>query len=197
MILFLITYLFSFKPQFYALSSLIIPGSGELLLKEKKGEYFIYSDMFFLSFYQTFKFLSNKGNENAKIFASQYAKANFSQNEKYFNLLEIYSSSEEYNEDVLREARNLFPEDTEKQKEYLRKNGYFDKDAWHWKSDSLRINYFKKRREARNKKMISSFFLSGSILLRIGSFLNCVFLNKNKNLSLEFLPEGFKISYNF
>ncbi|MCS7249762.1 MAG: hypothetical protein N2323_06230 [candidate division WOR-3 bacterium] len=197
MILLLLSYLFGLKPQFYALSSLVIPGTGELLLKEKKGEYFIYSDIIFLSFYQTFNFLSKKENENAKIFACQYAKANPLQNEKYFNLLETYSSSEEYNKDVLREARDKFPEDPEKQKEYLKKNGYFDKDSWHWENDSLRMDYFKKRREARNKKMVSSFFLSGSILLRLGSFLNCLFLSKSKKISFEFNPSGFKVSYNF
>ncbi len=193
----LVTYIFSLKFQFFALSSLIVPGSGELFLKEKKGEYFIYPDILFLSFYRVFNFLAKRDNQNAKIFACQYAKANFSQEEKYFNLLEIYSSNEEYNEDVLRDARNLFPDDPEKQKEYWRKNGYFGNNAWHWENDSLRLNYFRKRREVRNKKMISSFFLSGSILLRISSFFNCLFLNKNKNLSLEFLPWAFKISYNF
>lgn len=197
MIFLLITYLFSLKPQFYAFSSLIVPGSGELFLKEKKGEYFIYSDIIFLSFYQTFNFLAKRENQNAKIFACQYAKANFFQNEKYFNLLEIYSSNEEYNEDVLRDARTQFPDDPEKQKEYLRKKGYFDNDAWHWESDSLRLDYFRKRRGVRNKKLVSSFFLSGSILLRISSFFNCLFLSKNKNFSLEPIPSGFRISYNF
>lgn len=197
MIFLLVTCLFSLKSQFYALSSLIIPGSGELLLKEKKGEYFIYSDIIFLSFYQTFNFLSKRDNENAKIFACEYANANFSQNEKYFKLLEIYFSNEEYNEDVLRDARSLFPDDPEKQKEYLKANGYFNENAWQWENDSLRIDYFRKRREARNKKMISSFFLSGSILLRFGSFLNCLFLSKNKKISFDFHPSGFKISYNF
>lgn len=197
MIFLLISYLFSLNPKFYAFSSLVVPGTGELLLKEKKGEYFIYSDIIFISFYQTFKFLAKRDNQNAKIFACQYAKANFSQKEKYFNLLEIYSSNEEYNEEVLKDARNQFPDDPEKQKEYLRKNGYFDNDAWRWENNSLKLDYFRKRREVRNKKMVSSFFLSGSILLRIGSFLNCLFFSKNKNLSLEFLPSGLKISYNF
>lgn len=197
MILLLVSYLFSLNYRFYALSSLVVPGSGELLLREKKGEYLIYGDIIFLSFYQTFNFLAKKENEKAKIFACEYAKANFFQTEKYFNLLEIYSSNEEYNEDVLRDARNLYPDDPEKQKEYLRKRGYFDNDAWHWENDSLRLTYFRKRKEARNKRLVSSFFLSGSILLRIGSFFNCLFLGKNKNLSLEILPEGFKLSYNF
>lgn len=197
MIFLLVNYLFILKFQFFTLSSLVVPGSGELFLREKKGEYFIYSDILFLSFYGVFNFLAKRDNQNAKIFACQYAKANFFQEEKYFNFLEIYCSNEEYNEDILRDARRLFPDDPEKEKEYLRKNGYFDNNAWHWENDFLRLNYFKKRREARNKKMISSFFLSGSILLRISSFLNCLFLNKNKKFSLEFLPSGLRISYNF
>lgn len=193
----LILYLFTLKPQFYALSSLIIPGTGELLLKEKKGEYFIYADISLLSFYQTFNFLANKENENAKLFAAQYAEANFFQNEKYFRLLEIYPSNEEYNLVVMKEARRLFPDNPEKQKEYLEKNGYFNKDSWQWENDALRLNYFQQRRNMRNKKLISSFFFSGSILLRIGSFLNCLFYTKNKNISFNFYLNEFKITYNF
>jgi hypothetical protein len=198
MVFFLIITIINLKPyNLYPLSSLIIPGTGELLLKEKKGEYFIYADLFSLFFYQTYNFLSKKENELAKIFASKYAHANYFQKENYFQLLEIYPSSEEYNEDILREARRSYPDDPEKQKEYLQKHGYFGKDSWQWENDDLRLTYIEKRRNAKNKKLVSSFFLSASLLLRMGSFFNSLFLIKEKKISFDFYPQGFKISYNF
>jgi len=173
----------------YLLSAAVLPGSGQLLLRERlRGEVYLLTDgLLFLSFIasRTYgKFI----NQDAVLFAAWHSGAN--QNKKgdeYYKILEEYNSSNEYNEIVLREGRNRYPDDPEKQKDYLTKNGYFGEDSWQWASDSARIDYWRMRRRARNYHLRAKFFFAGNLLLRAISVFDCSYLfDKKRRLSYEF-----------
>jgi hypothetical protein len=46
-----------------------------------------------------------------------------------------------YNEDIRREARQLYPYDKQAQERYLQENGYFGEDAWEWQSAEDQAHY--------------------------------------------------------
>lgn len=185
----------------YLISSALLPGSGELLLKEKKrGElFFITGGIFWLSLISARSF-GNFINRDAILFSVEHSGANGKKRgDEYYRYLEEYNSSDEFNAMVLREARNRYPDDPEKQKEYLKEYGYFGEDSWCWESDSARVRYWRMRRRARNYFLRAKFFLAGNLLLRALSVLDCSYLiDKKRRLSYEFqiFPEV-KIELNY
>ncbi len=187
----------------YLLSSGVLPGSGQLLLQERvRGELFLLADgLFWLSFF-TAKNLGNFLNRDAILFAVGHASANGNKKgDEYYKSLEEYNSSFEFNEICRREARSRYPNDPEKQKEYLETHGYFGEDSWQWESDSARISYWRMRRQARSYHLRAKFFLAGNLLLRALSVFDCSYLlDKRKRLSYQFRfwPEAkFGLTYKF
>uniref|UniRef100_A0A7C3URJ7 DUF5683 domain-containing protein n=1 Tax=candidate division WOR-3 bacterium TaxID=2052148 RepID=A0A7C3URJ7_UNCW3 len=176
------------------ISSALLPGSGELLLREKiRGELFLLTDgLLWLSFFSA-RSLGNFINQDAILFSAEHAGANGEKrDDDYYKYLEEYNSADEFNEIILREARNRYPDDPEKQKEYLKKYGYFGEDAWSWESDSARIRYWRMRRRARAHYLRAKFFFAGNLLLRVISVFDVSFLlDKKKRLSyeLQVIPE--------
>jgi hypothetical protein len=68
--------------------------------------------------------------EKARLFAGVEA----GMSADFYKLLAYYLSSEEYNVDVMRQARLLYPDDRDLEAAYLDANGYFGEDSWEWDS---------------------------------------------------------------
>ncbi len=187
----------------YLVSSGILPGSGQLLLKEKvRGEIFLLADgILWLSLISTRSF-GNFLNRDAILFSVEHAGANGNKgDEDYYKYLEEYNSSEDFNGLILREARHRYPDDPAKQKEYLEKYGYFGEDSWCWESDSARVRYWRFRRRARNYYLKAKFFFAGNLLLRVLSVFDCSYLlERRERLSYQFqiFPKAsFGFNYHF
>jgi len=197
MIIFLLTF-FNFKnPLIYAGISGVIPGGGTYLLKEKE-----ISKIFFLSegFLLTSYFLSERTIKNTvssyKTFAKIYANANpYIKNENYWINVENFFSYDEYLEYLRRKARILYPDDKEKQEEYVKKNKL--KNTWEWENEEKWFKFMKLRERERKIEQIKNLIFQGIILNHAISFLQTYFLGekKLKKLKMGFYFENNKIYF--
>lgn len=174
-------------------TSMIIPGSGQMLSNARnRGEVMIWLDALLWIGWTGFSWYRTNREQDARIIAHQYAGADISiRDNKYYQALERYNNSETYNEDIRREARELYPDDPDAQRRYFESHGYFDKAQWQWKSDSIRIfSYWQTRRSARNAGMAVSFFSAALVLNRIVSFIDCIFFLPERRIGdkLEVIP---------
>lgn len=170
-------------------TSAIIPGMGEWIMgARRKAEPFFWIDGALWLTYGGFTYYGRSQLNNSKLFARRYAGASLSRNDKYYEVLERYDNSDEYNEDVLREARDRYPDSMENavelRNEYLKEHGYFGDDSWDWKPDSLRIyEYHTIRTRAREALQRASFTLGALLANRVISFIDCALFTEDKRFS--------------
>ena len=170
------------------IKSLLVPGWGEMTFRSyEKAKIFMFSDVVAMGGFLIFKSLNIKYDKSALLFASKNAGADGSYfNKSYLESLEIYTSSEDYNNYIKIKARDFFPNDIEKQKEYIEEHSYKGKKAWLWKSDSLRIEFKSIRREAKKYGIRSNVFFGTAILLRIiSAFDTRFFTNPYPRIEIE------------
>jgi hypothetical protein len=167
-------------PGKYIIASLALPGAGEMWRQDRtKGEIFLWADAAIWVTYGGLTIVGNARNQSAKLFARNYSGAASSYgNDDYYVNLERYANSDAYNEDVRRDARELYPTDPAKQKEYADAHYYTGSMAWSWGSDSLRYTYWNERRSARSVLHTAAFFLGAAVLNRVVSAVDVAFFSE-------------------
>ncbi|MGQ9677933.1 MAG: hypothetical protein ACUVUD_01445 [bacterium] len=161
-----------------ALLSAIVPGAGQLFYGARnRGEVMLWADGVMWLSWGGFSWYKTSKEHDAKLIARRFADADISINDPaYYRVLERYDNSEEFNEDVRRIARELYPDDPDAQRRYYENHGYFGNSAWRWGSDSLRIySYYQTRKMARTAAITASFLTAGLVLNRIISMFDCLF----------------------
>ncbi len=181
------------NPGISVISSVVIPGSGQLINNaQKRGEAMMWLDGVLWVSYASFSWYRNNREQDARLIAKKYADADISiKDPGYYRALERYNNTEQYNEDIRRRARELYPDDPDAQRRYFAAHGYFGESQWQWQSDSFRVYlYWQTRRSARQVGMTVSFLTAGLVLNRIVSLLDCIFFLPGKGLGkkIEFLP---------
>ncbi len=171
-------------------SSAFLPGTGQLLLgAQKRGEAIIWLEGAAWFAWTGFTWYGNSRQEDAKLMARREAGADISQTaRRYYTALERYDNSEQFNEDIRREARSRYPNDPQAQHQYYLQNGYFGEQAWDWSSDSARIGFWRVRRSSRTALQRAGFVAAGMVLNRLVSVLDCTFFvpRPNAQSRLEF-----------
>lgn len=172
------------------IASAIIPGWGQTILKNNhKGEAMLWADGAIWLLYGGFQWYGHSRNHDAKLFAKVNAEANIKiKSDKYYRALELYSSSDAYNDDIRREAREKYPNDPQAQLEYLYQHGYFGDSSWNWKSDSLRYAYWQIRKSARSALTRAGFMLGCALLNRAISVIDCAFFTQDKRFTFGLAP---------
>ena len=185
-------------------ASALIPGTGEWLLGHKmKAEIFLWLDGAVWLTYAGLSWYGNSKEHDARIFATQWSGANLDQKPEYYKTLERYDNSSDYNTDIIREARSIYPDSIEAQKEYLAKNGYFEDEAWDWDSDSSRMTYYYKRKSARTTIHQAGLILGGVLMNRLISCLDCALFTSDRSITKKvgivpnFEKPGLAIVYKF
>jgi len=190
-------------------ASVLLPGSGELLSGNRAaGEAFLWADGVLWLVWGTAYWFGSTQNHNARIYAVENAGAPFNQKTAYYDILEDYDNSDDYNTQLMRDARQRYPDTLadapQKRLEYLQKHGYFGADGWNWNPDSLRTTgYWEIRRSARVALQRASFAMGGLVLNRLVSVVDCLFFAKEKPLSkkIGFVPTenkpGLGVVYRF
>ena len=72
-----------------------------------------------------------------------------------------------YNEDVRREARQLYPNDKQAQEQYLQENGYFGADAWEWQSAEDQAHYKSLRKKSQFSYEKAKYMLGLAVANRL------------------------------
>jgi hypothetical protein len=168
-------------PGRYVLASAVLPGAGELWMGSRtKGEVFLWTDAGIWLTHGGLSLVGNARNQDAKLYARRYSGASASWvGDDYYVAVERYDNSDQYNEDIRRDARQMYPDDPENQKRYYETHGIFDTGAWNWNgADSLRLAYWDRRKAARNLTHTAGFFLGAALLNRLASAVDVAFFTK-------------------
>lgn len=194
--------IFTVSKEVAALSSIILAGSGEMLLGEKKrGEILMWSDGLLSSLYIGLSWYSSAKEKSARLYAIRYADANpLQKSNNYYRAIEEYTTSEEYNEAIAREARRKFPHDPEKQRKYLKENGYYGEDSWAWETSEMQKFYSELRYSAKSAYQKAKTILGVVMLTKFVSVLDClIFIETPVKIKTGYNHEKFYIdfSYNF
>jgi hypothetical protein len=96
--------------------------------------------------------------------------------EDFYRALGRYTRSDpgpgSYNEDVRREARALYPDDKQKQDQYLQENGYFGKDAWQWQTEEDQAYYRSLRKKSQLSFRRATYMVGVAVANRILSAMD-------------------------
>lgn len=190
---------FALKEEKVAFYSLILPGSGEYILGTKRKAYgFFASEAVFILGTIGFKIHENGLLNDAKIFASQYAKADYNrEDEDYWYNVEMYMSKEAYLENLWRQARRLYPDEPSKQEEYV--NSHAIKGDWQWVSKSRWFHYQDIRKSWREAGTRAKVFLTMLLINHLASFLDSYITAKLKGVSIvtRVTENGEKVGLSF
>ncbi|MEO0019572.1 MAG: hypothetical protein ABIK47_02900 [candidate division WOR-3 bacterium] len=188
------------------LASMVLPGTGQLLTNAKnRGEVMLWLDGIFWAGWAGFSWYRSSRNQDAQLIAAKYARADITiKDPQYYRALERYDNAQEYNEDIRREARDLYPDDPDAQRRYYESHGYFGRSQWDWEADSIRIySYWRTRRSARDAGMTVSFITAALLLNRFVSLLDCIFFTPGADIKhrVEINPSqnqpGVELRYRF
>lgn len=173
----LLSILISISPAKAAFASLVLPGSGDLLLGEKKrGTIFLSTEATIWLSYFGFKWYEGKVHNSSINYASLYASADVEgKNDRYFDAMENFYSSCDYNEWVKEQARMFYPDTTdpeilELRREYIERNSYTGENAWKWQSTEAAKKYDDLRDSKREFADIASNMIGLAVANRIINF---------------------------
>lgn len=182
--------------------SLIIPGSGDILLGNKsRGKNFLIAEAGIWSGYLLYEW-QGRQTENSYIeFAYMRGSANpNNKDEDYLDAMERYMTGEEYNEYVKEMARSLYPDTTDpgvlaQRKEFIKENSIDDNSLWHWKSDKDFQRYIELRKRQRAYLNTAINIASLAIINRIASFVATSIFSRN--VSVEVRRNGVNLTWRF
>jgi hypothetical protein len=180
-------------------ASALVPGLGELIQgqKTKANTFFVVEGSIWFT-YLGFNYFGHKMDQSARAFAIDHADANPARrDDKYFDALEDYLSSDNYNLEVERNASYYYPDDPKKQQEYIQENSYFGDDVWQWDTLTSRTTFWERRRGARENLRRASFMPGFAIINRIVSIIDVVVFTKEEHFGIDTRPGRIGIYYKF
>jgi hypothetical protein len=180
-------------------ASMIMPGWGEVIQGEKNKSrvFFIVEGSIWLSYFG-FNYLGHTIDNSARAYAITHSDANPSRgDDDYFDALEDYFSSDDYNLEVERNASYFYPNDPEQQQQYIQEYGYFGQDEWEWDTLTNKTYYWERRKVAREHLRRASFMPGFAIINRIISVIDVVVFSKQEQFGLDTRPGQIGIYYKF
>jgi hypothetical protein len=169
------------------LASAILPGWGEMIIGKtnQAKAFFIVEGSLWVS-YAGFNYFGNKTLSSSRAFAVDHSGANPTRTDaEYYDVLEDYQSSDEYNLEIERNASLYYPDDLDRQRDYIAENGYFGADAWSWDTSTNRTDYWQNRRRARENLQRASFMSGFALINRLVSVINVAVLSRQDDFGLE------------
>jgi hypothetical protein len=187
------------------LASFALPGTGQMMLgSARRGEALLWLDGTLWALWSGFSWYSSAREHDARIFAGREAGADLTAREsRYYRALEQYDNADQYNEGVRSDARDLYPDDPQKQQAYYESQGYFGSKAWNWSSDSARFRYWGTRRAGRDAALNAQFAVGALLLNRLASVIDCALFagRAGSTRRVEFrsgdTEPGIKVCYRF
>lgn len=178
--------------------SIVLPGLGELYMGEKDDAIraFILESGVILSYIGFNKYASILKDDYI-LYSHHNAGVMMGMDEDYYNKVEWYLSRESYNTYLREEARRFFPNNREKQLEYIEENEIPPELDWEWEENKWQ-KYRELRKGERRAYSNASYCIAAGIVNRIISAIISARLGRNKNISLYIEPSmGIRLSYRF
>jgi hypothetical protein len=155
------------------LLSLAVPGAGQHYLGNHARARTMYvAEAGVWSTFAYFRVQGGNRKDRYQEMAGLFAGVGGERNDDYYRALAYYATSEEYNIDVMREARFRYPFDRDKQLEYFDANGFFGGDAWEWRSLDYQAE-FRRTRTASKESYRRAVLTTGfAVLNRVVSMVD-------------------------
>lgn len=184
--------------------SAALPGSGELALgKSTRGGIMLGTDLVALTAWLAAgREITNLTN-SSKLYAQVYAGIPEGMPEAYYQDIQKYLSSDEFNQFQTMNARNyylIYTYDPEGYLAYLADNNYSEDEAWSWQSSEHQAKYSALRFRTQTNKMYRSLSLGVMLLNRAISLIDVALISRNPDqpTALYFTPlesNGLMLNY--
>ncbi|MGD9140966.1 MAG: hypothetical protein PVJ42_05450 [bacterium] len=174
------------------LYSLLVPGTGELYMGYKtQAKVHLAGEAAVWAGFAYFRYQGGMREDTYKELAEINAGVDGEKDDDYYQAIAYYISNEVYNVDILREAR-FYYDSREQQLEYWENNGYFDEDAWEWRSIAAMDEYRDVRTESRKSYRRSTLMVGFAVLNRMISLVGLYVTTKSGEQHAGMLP---RVSY--
>ena len=192
--------------------SAAVPGLGELYTKQySKAGIFLCTEMLIIYSYLRFDAQTQWAINSYEQFAYSKVGIPLNSSSNYYQLIQNYYSSDQYNEGVYMDARNYYLSanspyyDPETYEEYLANHLIPPDQEWDWQNNANWMEYRERRGEKQDLEIYSKFTIAAALINRIVSVLDTFISSKRilrdqrKYGQLSVLPDwkqkGFIINY--
>jgi len=191
------------KVAFMGMSALV-PGTGQIALGQtNRGAALLGLDILALSSYWATGRQKNDLIDSYTRYAQVYAGIPEDMGERYYQHVQEYLSSDEFNQSVELAARNyylIYIYDPDGFAQYMLENTYSEEEAWAWQSTLQQDHYRKLRRKTQTTKMYQNLSLGVVILNRVISIIDVALISRDpsKSTALYFTPletDGLMLNY--
>jgi len=173
------------------LFSLIVPGGGQAYMGHSvRARAMFAAEAGIWTSLAVFRVQGAMREDNYKETARLSAGVERQMDEYYYKMLSYYESSDAYNMDVMREARQRFPDDRAKQIEFLQAEGYFGEDTWEWDSMGRMNEYARARTLSRQSYRRATLTTGFAVLNRMISMIDVYLSYKLGNDTLGSARSG-------
>jgi hypothetical protein len=172
------------------IASAALPGLGQLIEGEtgKARAFFVVEGTIWLA-YLGLNYYGNELDLSARAFAIDHSGANPTRDDdEYFSAIEDYMTTDDYNLQIERQASWLYPDDIERQQEYIEEHAYYGDDTWSWDTLTNRTTYWEKRKSARENIRRAQFMPGFALINRIVSVLDVVLFTEEDRIHLDSRP---------
>ena len=180
------------NPGVAILMSAVLPGWGELYTGHTaRAKGFMAAEAAIWLGYAGFTIQGNLRENDYKDYARVFAGVETDGGGAYWDDVSDFVRSEgdaSYNESIRREARSLFPDDLEAQRQYALANGYYGSLGWEWESQE-RFQEFRHLKHNTSVSFRSAFFMTGlAVLNRAISAIDSAWMARRHNRGIAGEP---------
>ncbi|MFC1799610.1 hypothetical protein ACFL2Z_01705 [Candidatus Eisenbacteria bacterium] len=155
------------------LLSLALPGTGqEYIGSHKRARSMWAAEGAIWTTYALFTVQGNNREDKYREMASLYAGIGGDRGDTYYQAIAFYTTNYEYNIDVRREARYIYPYDPASQDQYVLDNGYFGDDGWEWDSVERQLEYRDTRTASKESHRRATLTVGFAVLNRMVSMID-------------------------
>ena len=173
------------NPMVALLMSVVLPGWGEMYTGHTtRGRAFMAAEGAIWVGYAAFTVQGNMRTHDYQEYATVFAGVSGGVSDTYYQDIADYIRNEgqdSYNEAIRREARSLYPDDLEAQRDYFEEHGYFSDLAWEWES-AARFDQYRDLRHDASISFTNAFYMTGlAVLNRAVSAIDSAWMARRYN----------------
>ena len=193
------------------LYSALVPGLGEMYTQNySKGAIFLAAETAIIFSYFRMQSERDWAINSYKQYAFSVVGVPKDMDDAHYQLIQNYKSSEEYNDDIIRDARNYFliyNTDPEGYEAYLEAHLIPEENSWRWDNNVEWFKYINLRLKKQDYEIYSNFAFAAAILNRIISVIDSAVEVKKLKRSEQYLgklsvqpdwnKKGMRINYEY
>jgi hypothetical protein len=180
------------------LLSCLVPGLGETYMGDKKaGVRAMIIESTIWASYLGFNVYSHILRDDYILYGYANAGVRKGMNEDYYDAVEWYSNTEQYNTMIKEKARALFPNDRDRQLNYIRENEIPQSESWNWE-DGRKWNIYRDLRKGERTALHNaSYCIGAAIFNRVVSAIITTRIKKSQNFGIWIEPNRCQVCWRF